>query len=227
MSFASALSNAPRRPSPKKIHLEEYFNVRTHGHRLCLRILPNSLLRDHGGRLSLNLEDERLIKATPEDVWSAISDARVLKDCVPGCTDMSGSLEDGFNAVVVQKVGPVKATFKGQVTFSNIVSGQSATITGEGQGGVAGFAKGGADIELIPQDGQTLLKYSVDASVGGKLAQLGSRIIDSFAGKMADQFFESFQTIVEGGDRATFVEPDPPSGGGFIAWLMRLFGRAA
>lgn len=175
----------------------------------------------------MKLEEERLINAAPDTVWTAILDAQILKECVPGCTEMTGSLADGFTAVVVQKVGPVKATFKGDVTFSDIVAGKSVTITGEGQGGVAGFAKGGADVLLTPQDGQTLLKYTVDVSVGGKLAQLGSRIIDSFANKMANQFFEKFQTIVEGGGVENTTPEEPIKTDGFVAWLMRLFGRSA
>jgi len=174
----------------------------------------------------LKLEEERLIDAPTDKVWNAILDSAVLKECVPGCTEMTGSLNDGLTAVVTQKVGPVKATFKGSVTFSDVVEGQSVKITGEGQGGVAGFAKGGADVVLVPQDDKTLLKYTVDASVGGKLAQLGSRIIDSFAGKMANQFFEKFQTIVEGGD-VNDMTSKTSSTGGFFAWLMRLFGRKA
>ncbi len=174
----------------------------------------------------MKLEEERLIDAPTNEVWNAILDAAVLKDCVPGCTEMTGSLDDGLTAVVTQRVGPVKATFKGNVTFSDVVQGQSVKITGEGQGGVAGFAKGGADVVLVPQDGKTLLKYTVDASVGGKLAQLGSRIIDSFASKMANQFFEKFQTIVEGGD-VNDTASKASAKGGFLAWLMRLFGRKA
>jgi carbon monoxide dehydrogenase subunit G len=172
----------------------------------------------------LKLEEERLIQASPSAVWNAILDPTVLKGCVPGCQEMNGSLADGMEAVVTQRVGPVKATFKGKVTFSNVVEGQSVTITGEGQGGVAGFAKGGADVALEPQGDATLLKYTVDASVGGKLAQLGSRIIDSFAAKMANQFFEEFQSIVEGGSAAPTA---PAKSGGFFAWLLGLFGKRA
>jgi len=175
----------------------------------------------------LKLEEERLIDAPTDEVWNAILDAAVLKQCVPGCTEMAGSLADGLTAVVTQKVGPVKATFEGNVTFSDIVQGQSVKIVGEGKGGVAGFAKGGADVVLVPQDGKTLLKYKVDASVGGKLAQLGSRIIDSFANKMANQFFEKFQTIVEGGEANDTAGNSSTPSGGFFAWLMRLFGRKA
>lgn len=124
-------------------------------------------------------------------------DPEVLKACVPGCQEMTGSPETGFEAVVVQKVGPVKATFKGGVTLEDMDAPSSVKIVGEGKGGAAGFAKGGADVTLEDSETGTLLKYDVEAKVGGKLAQLGSRIIDGFAKKMADQFFERFQAAVE------------------------------
>ncbi|MCK0151165.1 carbon monoxide dehydrogenase subunit G [Marivita sp. S6314] len=146
----------------------------------------------------MHMTDSRVIAAPPDEVWSAILDPEVLKECVPGCQEMHGSAEEGFEAVVVQKVGPVKATFKGTVVLSDLVPGQSLTLTGEGKGGAAGFAKGGADVRLVPVEGGTELQYDVEAKVGGKLAQLGSRIIDGFAKKMADQFFSNFQKAVEG-----------------------------
>ncbi len=146
----------------------------------------------------MKMSDSREIKAAPEVVWAAILNPEVLKACVPGCTDMTGSAEEGFEAVVTQKVGPVKATFKGQVTISDMKEPHSLTLTGEGKGGAAGFAKGGADVRMEPSENGTLLSYDVEASVGGKLAQLGSRIIDGFAKNMADKFFQNFQEAVEG-----------------------------
>ncbi len=146
----------------------------------------------------MHMSDSRQIKAPQEVVWQAILDPEVLKRCVPGCTEMSGSAADGFEATVVQKVGPVKATFKGQVTLTDMDAPNAVTLNGEGKGGAAGFAKGGAVVKLSASDGGTLLEYDVDAKVGGKLAQLGSRIIDGFAKKMADQFFSNFQEAVEG-----------------------------
>jgi len=111
---------------------------------------------------------------------------------------MTGSPEEGFEAKVTQKVGPVKANFAGAITLSDIVVGESYTITGEGKGGAAGFAKGGAKVKLTDVEGGTELAYEVDAKIGGKLAQLGSRLIDSFAKKMADDFFDRFKTALEG-----------------------------
>ncbi len=145
----------------------------------------------------MNLSEDRTIAASPETVWAAILDAEVLKECIPGCQELTGSPEEGFAAVVVQKVGPVKATFKGEVQLSDIDPGKSCRLTGEGKGGAAGFAKGAALVTLAPEGDGTRLSYEVEAKVGGKLAQLGGRLIDSFSKKLADQFFTNFQTVVE------------------------------
>lgn len=147
----------------------------------------------------MEMHASRVIAADRATVWAALNSAEVLKECIPGCEEMTGSAEDGFAATVKQKVGPVKATFKGEVTLSEVVDAESYTISGEGKGGVAGFAKGEARVRLADaEDGGTELFYDVDAKVGGKIAQLGSRLIDGFARKMADQFFERFQAHVEG-----------------------------
>ncbi len=146
----------------------------------------------------MELNGTRTIAADRATVWARLNDAKTLKACIPGCEDLTGSPEDGFEAVVKQKVGPVKATFKGKVALSDIVEGESYRISGEGSGGVAGFAKGGAAVRLTDVEGGTELTYDVDAQIGGKLAQLGSRLITGFARKMADQFFERFQAEVEG-----------------------------
>ena len=146
----------------------------------------------------MQMTDTREIKAPPSDVWAAILNPEVLRECIPGCTEVTGDRDAGFEASVTQKVGPVKATFKGAVTLSDIVEGERVTITGEGKGGPAGFAKGGAVVRLEPIPEGTRLSYEVEANVGGKLAQLGSRIIDGFAKKMADDFFNRFQQAVEG-----------------------------
>jgi carbon monoxide dehydrogenase subunit G len=145
----------------------------------------------------MNLSDSRVIKADINSVWTALLDAQVLKECVPGCTEMEGTAESGFEATVVQKVGPVKATFKGSVELLDMDPPNSVTISGSGKGGAAGFAKGEAKVRLEADGDTTILNYDVDAKVGGKLAQLGSRIIDGFAKKMADQFFTRFQEAVE------------------------------
>lgn len=147
----------------------------------------------------MELEGSRTIAASRAEVWRRLNDAETLKACIPGCEELTGSPEEGFEAVVKQKVGPVKATFKGKVRLENVVPAESYTIVGEGSGGVAGFAKGGADVALADAEGgATELTYKVNAKVGGKLAQLGNRLIGGFARKMADQFFERFQGEVEG-----------------------------
>jgi len=181
----------------------------------------------------MQLNDHRDIKASPEKVWESILDPEVLRACIPGCESLTGSPDAGYEAVVVQKVGPVKAKFTGVVTLSDIVEGRSLTITGEGKGGPAGFAKGGAKVVLDPGEGGTRLGYEVEANVGGKLAQLGSRIIDGFAKKLADEFFERFKTTVEGPE-ADIAVTDTPAGDAAAAegdeagqkkgWLKRVFG---
>lgn len=170
----------------------------------------------------MELSGARVIAADRMTVWTALNSAEVLKACIPGCQELSGSPDEGFEATVVQKVGPVKATFKGAVQLSDIVEGTSYTISGEGKGGAAGFAKGGADVRLADVDGGTELTYEVNAKVGGKLAQLGSRLIDGFAKKMADQFFTTFQEQVEGPkeEDATAVEAE----GEKKSWLGRIVG---
>ena len=170
----------------------------------------------------MQLTDHRDIAAPPATVWAAILDPKVLMTCIPGCESMTGSPEEGFEAVVVQKVGPVKAKFTGAVQLSDMVPEQGLTITGEGKGGAAGFAKGGAKVEMAPEGGGTRLTYTVDASVGGKLAQLGSRIIDGFAKKMADQFFENFKNALE--PPAPEEEAGEAEEGEKKGWFRRTFG---
>ncbi|SEK61427.1 hypothetical protein SAMN05421666_0761 [Roseovarius nanhaiticus] len=146
----------------------------------------------------MQMSDKREIEADKATVWAALLSPEVLKECVPGASEVTGSPEEGFEAVVTQKVGPVKATFRGAVTVTNMIEHESLTLTGEGKGGAAGFAKGSADVRLDEADGVTTLSYDVEAKVGGKLAQLGSRIVDGFAKKMADQFFARLEEVIEG-----------------------------
>lgn len=146
----------------------------------------------------MELEGSKVIAADRATVWAKLNDAETLAACIPGCQDMSETPDGGFEATVKQKVGPVSATFKGAVTLEDVVVEQSYRIVGEGKGGVAGFAKGSADVVLTDVEGGTELTYKVDAKVGGKLAQLGNRIVGGFARKMADKFFENFLEEVEG-----------------------------
>ncbi|WP_170438532.1 CoxG family protein [Ruegeria arenilitoris] len=173
----------------------------------------------------MQMSDTREIQAAPSDVYAALLDPEVLKACVPGAQEVSGNPTDGYEATVVQKVGPVKATFKGTVTMSDMVEGQSLTIAGEGKGGAAGFAKGSASVTFSASDSDgTVLAYNVDAKVGGKLAQLGSRLIDGFAKKMADQFFSNLQQHFEGPAEPEEGGEDTPEGEK-KGWLGRLTGR--
>lgn len=174
----------------------------------------------------MEMSGERLIAAPRSEVWAALNDPDVLKACIPGCQEMERAGDNGFAATVKQRVGPVSATFKGEVQLSNIVEGQSYTISGEGKGGAAGFAKGGADVGLEEAEGGTRLIYKVEAKVGGKLAQLGGRLIDGFAKKMADQFFTDFQTTVEGPEKVAddASTDDGPTGEHKKSWLGRIVG---
>ena len=165
----------------------------------------------------MKMSDAKEIKADRATVWAALMSAEVLKECVPGAQEVTGTPEEGFDATVTQKVGPVKATFKGHVSFSEMVEHEKLTLTGEGKGGAAGFAKGSALVTLEEIEGGTRLSYDVEAKVGGKLAQLGSRIVDGFAKKMADQFFTRLEEVIEGpkeSDEAPEAEKK--------SWLKRL-----
>jgi uncharacterized protein len=147
----------------------------------------------------MQMSDSQRIPASKEKVWAALNDPAILKQCIPGCEALEMSSPTEMTATVVFRVGPVKATFGGKVTLSDLDPPNSYRISGEGSGGVAGFAKGGASVRL-EADGPdaTVLHYDVDAQIGGKLAQLGSRLIDSTAKKLAGQFFASFGEVVGG-----------------------------
>ncbi len=177
----------------------------------------------------MEMQGERLIAAPRDKVWAALNDVEILKASIPGCQEMSGTAADGFEATVKQKIGPVSATFKGAVALSDVRAGESYTISGEGKGGAAGFAKGGADVRLADAEGGTLLSYDVKASVGGKLAQLGSRLIDGAAKKLADQFFENFQEAVEGPTEPAAPEDitDAATGEKKPGWIGRMMGKKA
>lgn len=142
--------------------------------------------------MAMAMQGEVILPASRAKVWSALNDPEVLKACIPGCQDLEKLSDTEFRAIAKVAVGPVKATFKGGVTLSDLDPPNGYTITGEGQGGVAGFAKGGAKVRLEDAEGGTRLVYDVDAQVGGKLAQLGGRLINSVAKKYADEFFANF-----------------------------------
>jgi carbon monoxide dehydrogenase subunit G len=147
----------------------------------------------------MQMNDSQRIPASREQVWAALNDPEILRQCIPGCQSLQQTAPNEMTANVVFKVGPVKATFGGKVTLSDLDPPNGYRISGEGSGGVAGFAKGGATIKLtVEGTDATILSYEVDAQIGGKLAQLGSRLIDSTAKKLAGEFFASFGEVVGG-----------------------------
>lgn len=144
----------------------------------------------------MEMTGEYRIAAPRAQVWAALNNPEILKASIPGCEALEMTSETEMTAKVVTKIGPVKATFTGKVKLENINPPEGYTISGEGQGGVAGFAKGGADVKLTEDGAETVLAYTARAQIGGKLAQLGARLIDSTAKMMADQFFAKFSSIV-------------------------------
>jgi len=147
----------------------------------------------------MQMNDSQRIPASKQKVWEALNDPDILKQCIPGCQSLEMSTPNEMTATVVLKVGPVKATFGGKVTLSDLDPPNSYRISGEGSGGIAGFAKGGATVKLAEESADvTILSYEVDAQIGGKLAQLGGRLIDSTARKLAGEFFASFGEVVGG-----------------------------
>ncbi|WP_442579426.1 SRPBCC family protein [Mesorhizobium sp. ASY16-5R] len=143
--------------------------------------------------MALIIEGEETIAAPIAKVWEALNDPAILKECIPGCQSLEKKSDTEMAATVVLKVGPIKATFAGEVTLKNLNPPHSYTISGEGKGGIAGFAKGGADVTLTEAGpNETVLKYEAKADVGGKIAQLGSRLISSTSKKLAGEFFSTF-----------------------------------
>jgi len=142
--------------------------------------------------MAMTMSGEYQIAAPREVVWVKLNDPEVLKTCIPGCESLDKLSDTEFQAVAVTKIGPVKAKFKGKVNLTDLDPPNGYKISGTGDGGIAGFAKGGAVVALIPKDGGTLLTYNVEAQIGGKLAQIGQRLVNGAAKKMADEFFEKF-----------------------------------
>ncbi|HVP84741.1 MAG TPA: carbon monoxide dehydrogenase subunit G [Rhizomicrobium sp.] len=149
----------------------------------------------------MQMNGSERIQASKEAVWAALNDVDVLKQCIPGCESLEKTGDNAFEAKATLKIGPVKATFKGKVTLDEMDPPHRCVLRGEGQGGVAGFAKGEAEVLLEPEDGQTALTYTAKANIGGKLAQIGQRLIDGAAKQIADDFFQRFSEA---------VSPPPP-----------------
>lgn len=200
----------------------------------------------------MDMSGQYRVEAPRDRVWAALNDPEILRQCIPGCEDIQKVSDTEFTAKVAAKVGPVSARFSGRVTLGNMDPPNGYTITGEGSGGAAGFGKGGAEVRLLPDgDGATLLTYTAHAQVGGKLAQIGSRLIDGTARKMADDFFARFTAVVGGpapeaapatGAEAPAVQPavapdriEPPpelplpamgGSGLYVPWIALVLGAA-
>ena len=144
----------------------------------------------------MELSDEIIIKAPKEQVYAALNDPEILKQCIPGCEELIKHSDTELKAKVVLKVGPVKARFSGDVQLDTAGAPDAFSLTGQGNGGAAGHAKGGADVTLTADGGTTILRYEANADIGGKLAQLGSRLIHGTAKKLAAKFFKSFADVV-------------------------------
>ena len=148
--------------------------------------------------MAMVMTGEQQLAAPRETVWAKLNDPAVLKACIPGCETLDVIGENEFQAVATNKIGPVKARFKGKVRLTDLDPPNGYKISGEGDGGVAGFAKGSATVSLSDKDGGTLLTYNVEAQIGGKLAQLGQRLVNGAAKKTADDFFKNFAANVSG-----------------------------
>lgn len=182
----------------------------------------------------MEIKGEYRIAAPREKVFAALNDPAVLQACIPGCESLEKTSDTEMKAKVRMRIGPVSASFSGKVTLSDIDPPNGYRISGEGQGGAAGFAKGGAVVTLREDAGETVLNYNVDAQVGGKIAQVGARLIDGTAKKLADEFFGKFATMVGGPPpaEAAAVAPTPapaPSAAaqrGYKHWLIIGVGAA-
>jgi carbon monoxide dehydrogenase subunit G len=171
----------------------------------------------------MEMSGEQRVTASRAAVWAALNDIDVLKQSIPGCESLERQSPTDMTARVKLQIGPVKATFSGKVKLSNLDPPNSYSISGEGSGGVAGYARGGAVVRLADDGAGTLMRYDVKADVGGKLAQLGGRLIDSTAKKLADEFFAKFTAIVGGTPAAEKAPPAAPARK--MGWFRRWFGR--
>lgn len=147
----------------------------------------------------MEMTGEQIIPMPQQATWDALNDTAILKDCIAGCEAIEQIADNEFALTMTARVGPVSAKFKGKMTLLDVQAPDAYTLNFEGQGGVAGFAKGEARVTLLPDGDTTRLQYAVKANIGGKLAQVGARLIDGVAKKMAEQFFIAFNKRVSGG----------------------------
>ncbi|MBV1699878.1 MAG: carbon monoxide dehydrogenase subunit G [Hyphomicrobiales bacterium] len=146
--------------------------------------------------MAMTMNGEYQLPVPQQTVWEKLNDAAILKACIPGCEQLDKLSDTEMQAVATVKIGPVKAKFKGKVILSDLDPPKGYKISGQGDGGIAGFASGGATVKLEPKNGGTLLTYVVEAQIGGKLAQLGQRLVNGAAKKLADDFFQKFAAAV-------------------------------
>ena len=165
----------------------------------------------------MEMTGEQLIPASQQDTWQALNDPEVLKACVPGCESITRVNDNEYQVQMTARVGPVSAKFRGRLSLFDIKPPQSYSLAFEGQGGPAGFAKGAADVSLAAEGHDTRLSYKVKANVGGKLAQIGSRLIDAAAKKVADEFFQNFTKKMGASEEETVVNAEPEHGHGSAA----------
>jgi uncharacterized protein len=169
----------------------------------------------------MELKGERLIPVPVESTWAALNNPEVLKACITGCESLERSGDDSYQALVAVRVGPVSARFKGKLQLSNVKAPYSYTIHFDGQGGVAGFGKGSADVTLAAEGSKTRLSYVAQAQVGGKLAQVGSRLIDAAAGKIAEDFFAAFEATLKAAmPQGAGVVEAPVAAVGYPKWVV-------
>ena len=169
----------------------------------------------------MDMNGSQRIEASRETVYAALNDTEILRQCVPGCEFIEKTSDTDMNAKVTLKIGPVKASFAGKITLSDLDPPNGYTISGEGSGGVAGFAKGGAKVRLEADGAATILHYTVDAQIGGKLAQLGARLIDATAKKLAGDFFTKFSAVVAPPPAVATEAEEPEKKKG---WLGKILG---
>lgn len=172
----------------------------------------------------MELKGERLLPAPIDTVWAGLNDPEILKACIAGCESLERTGDDAFQALVAVRVGPVAAKFKGNLKLTDVMPPSSYTIHFDGQGGVAGFGKGSADVQLASEAGGTKLSYVARAQVGGKMAQVGSRLIDAAAGKIAEDFFAAFEAKVAPAPAEVAVAEAAPAaaagGNKTVVWIV-------
>ena len=168
----------------------------------------------------MELKGERLIPAPVDTTWAALNNPEILKACIAGCESLERTGDDAFQALVAVRVGPVSAKFKGNLKMSDVKPPNSYTINFDGQGGAAGFGKGSADVSLVAEGGSTRLSYVARAQVGGKMAQVGSRLIDAAAGKIAEDFFTAFEAALRPAEVAAAAPAPAPAAVNKMVWWI-------